>query len=182
VTTTEVARPKRGRQTASDMVRSLGLVGVVIAATLIFVPGLFHPSRSQQFPALDYSDYVSGFHQLTGKTALTPRSLPGGWKANAATLAGPAAAEHLHIGFAAPGTKYAALEESVENATLFAPSVLGKRGATVTGRLTIAGESWQTRTSSRGEPALSRTIRGIAVVITGSATSTQLQLLAAAIH
>jgi Protein of unknown function (DUF4245) len=182
VTTTEVARPKRGRETAGDMVRSLGLVGVVIAATLIFVPGLFHPSKSQLFPALDYSDYTAGFHQVTDKTALAPRSLPGGWKANAATLTGPAAAEHLHIGFAAPGTKYAALEESVENATAFAPAVLGARGGAVTGRVTIAGATWQTRMSSRGELALSRTIRGIAVVITGSATNAQLQVLAASLH
>jgi hypothetical protein len=182
VTVTEVAPPKRGRETVADMVRSLGLVAVVIAATLIFVPGLFHPSKSQLFPTLDYSDYVSGFHQVTGKTALTPRSLPGGWKANAATLTGPVGVEHLHIGFAAPGTKYAALEESVQDVTGFAPSVLGARGATVTGRITIAEATWQTRTSSRGESSLSRTIRGIAVVITGSATNAELQLLAASLR
>ncbi|HEX3824298.1 MAG TPA: DUF4245 domain-containing protein [Mycobacteriales bacterium] len=182
MTSTDVAQPKRGRESAADMIRSLGLVGVVIAATLIFVPGLFHPSKSQQFPALDYSDYVSGFHQETGRTALTPRPLPSGWKGSAATLTGPAAVEHLHIGFATPGRQYAGLEESVANVTAFAPTVLGARGSAVTGTVTIAGASWQTRTSSRGEYSLSRTMRGVAVVITGSATDAQLQLLAGSLH
>jgi hypothetical protein len=182
VTTTDVAPPKRGRQTAADMVRSLGLIGVVIAATLIFVPGLFHPSKSQRFPAVDYADYVSGFHQVTGETALTPSSLPSGWTANAGALTGPAAAEHLHIGWAAPGAKYAGLEESVENAAAFVPSILGTRGSTVTGRVPIDGATWQTRTSSRGEYSLSATIGAITVVITGSATEAQLQGLAASLH
>jgi hypothetical protein len=182
VTATDVAPPKRGRQNVADMIRSLGLVGVVVAATLIFVPGLFHPSKSQRFPALDYADYVTGFHQVTGKTALTPRSLPSDWKGNAATLTGPAAAEHLHIGFATPGQQYAGLEESVEDVTAFAPVVLGARGAAVTGTVTIAGAPWQTRTSSRGEYSLSRTVGGIAVVITGSATDAQLQLLAGSLR
>jgi hypothetical protein len=182
VTTTEVAKPKRGRQTAADMARSLGLIGVVVAITLIFVPGLLHPSKSQRFQAVDYSDYVSGFHQVTGETALTPSSLPSGWKANAGALKGPAAVEHLHIGWATPGAKYAGLEESVENVAAFVPTILGTRGATVTGRVPIDGAIWQTRTSSRGEYSVSRTIRGIAVIITGSATDAQLQALAASLH
>lgn len=182
MTTTDVTRPKRGRESVADMVRSLGLVGVVIAATLIFVPGLFHPSKSQQFQPVDYSDYVSGFHQVTDQTALAPSSLPSGWTANAGALTGPAAAEHLHIGFATPGSEYAGLEESVESLAAFVPSVLGTRGATVTGSALVGGTRWQTRTSSRGEYSLTRTIRGIAIVITGSATDAQLQQLAASLR
>jgi hypothetical protein len=164
------------------MVRSLGLIALVIAVTLIFVPGLIHPSKSQRFAAVDYSDYVSGFHQVTGQRALTPTSLPTGWKPNAGALNGPATQEHLHIGWAAPGSTYAGLEESVESATTFVPSILGPRGATVIGRVPIDGAVWQVRTSSRGEYSLTRTIGGIAVVITGSATDAQLQQLAASLH
>jgi Protein of unknown function (DUF4245) len=181
--TTEVARPpKRGRETSWDMVRSLGVVAVIAAVTLIFVPGLFHPSKSERFQAVDYSDYVSGFHQLTGRSALVPASLPTGWKANAATLTGPTAREHLHIGWVPPGATYAGLEESVGPMAGFVPTVLGARGRAVTGSASINGEVWQTRTSSRGEASLSRTIGGIAVVITGSATTAQLDLLAASLR
>lgn len=164
------------------MIRSLGLVAVVIAATLIFVPGLFHPSKSQRYPGVDYSDYVSGFHQLSGRTALVPASLPKGWAPNAAALTGTKATAHLHIGWATPGARYAALEESVASPSDFVPSTLGVQLARVTGSVTISDATWRTVTSSRGEYSLTRTIRGITVVITGSATDTQLQLLAASLH
>jgi hypothetical protein len=163
------------------MVRSLGLIAVVIAVTLIFVPGLVHPSKSQQFAPVDYSDYVSGFHELTGHAALTP-TLPTGWAANAASLTGGRAAAHLHIGFVTPNGQYAGLEESIAPATVFVPSVLGRVGATVTGRVSVDGTSWQTSTSSRGEYSLVHTVGTITVVITGSATDAQLQLVAASLR
>jgi Protein of unknown function (DUF4245) len=164
------------------MVRSLGLIAIVIALTLIFVPGLLHPSKSQRFPGTDYSDYVSGFRQLTGKAALTPANLPKGWAANAATLSGGKATAHLHIGWATPGSKYAGLEESVQPAASFVLSVLGRRGTNAIGSVTIDGSEWATRTSTRGEYSLSRTIRGITVIVTGSATPAQIQLLAASLR
>jgi Protein of unknown function (DUF4245) len=164
------------------MVRSLGVVAVIAAVTLIFVPGLFHPNKSQRFPAIDYSDYVSGFHQVTGRQALVPSSLPKGWAANAGMLTGPAAVEHLHVGWATPGANYAGLEESVGPMAAFVPTVLGVKGNRVTGSVLIAGQRWQTRTSSRGESSLSRTIDGVAVVVTGSATGAQLQDLAASLQ
>jgi hypothetical protein len=179
----EVAhRPKRGRETAFDMVRSLGVVGVILALTLIFVPGLLHPSKSQQFPAVDYSDYVSGFLRVTSTEALVPASLPSGWKANAGALSGPAVIEHLHIGWATPGSQYAGLEESVGPMNGLVRTVLGDRGEKVTGSVGIAGATWQTRTSARGELSLSRTIGSVAVVVTGSATPARLQLLAGSLH
>lgn len=181
VTTTEVVRPKRGSESIGDMVRSLGLVAVIIAVTLIFVPALIHPNKSERLAAFDYSDYVSGFHQLTGKTALTP-TLPAGWTANAAALTGGRSAAHLHIGWAAPQAKYAGLEESVESSVPFERSVLGPRGATATGSVVINGVPWQTSTSSRGEYSLSDTIGGITVVVTGSASPAQQQLLAASLR
>ena len=164
------------------MVRSLGLIAVIVAVGLLFVPGLLHPSKSQRFPAADYSDYVAGFHQVTGKTALTPRTLPSGFEANAGALTGPATVEHLHVGFAAPGAKYAGLEESVAPMPSFVRTVLGARGAAVTGQTQIGGVTWQARMSSRGELALSRRVNGVSVVITGSATGEQLELLAASLH
>jgi Protein of unknown function (DUF4245) len=164
------------------MVRSLGLVAVIIAVTLIFVPGLIHPSKSLKLAPIDYSDYLAGFHQLSGKVALRPGSLPKGWAANAGSLNGVKTTAHLHIGWATPGAKYAGLEESVEAAARFVPTVLGQRGAAVTGSVPINGVAWQTRTSSRGEYSLSRVIGGITIVVTGSATNAQLQLLAASLH
>jgi hypothetical protein len=181
--TTEVAKPgKRGRETAFDMVRSLGLIAVITAVTLIFVPGLFHPSKSQRFQAVDYTSYVVGFRQVTGHSALVPRKLPSGWAANAGQLTGSPSVEHLHIGWATPGSDYAGLEQSNGSLPLLVSEVLGRAGATATGTVSIAGVSWQTRTSTRGEYSLSRQAGPVAVVITGSAADAQLRALAASLH
>lgn len=179
---TRVAKPKRGSETALDMVRSLGLIAVIVAVGLLFVPGLLHPSKSDRFPAADYSSDVAGFHQVTGKTALAPATLPTGFEPNAGGLTGPASVEHLHIGFAAPGSTYAGLEESVAPMTSFVRTVLGARGATVTGQTQIGGVSWQARMSSRGELALSRRVGGVSVIVTGSASGEQLELFARSLH
>ncbi len=182
VTTTDVARPKRGRESVADMVRSLGLVAVIAAVTLIFVPGLFHPSKSQRFPATDYSDYVAGFHQLTGRPALTPRSLPSSWSANAAALTGTRTTAHLQIGFDVPGAQYAGLDETVGPPAGFVSLVLGVPIGSATGTVAVGGAAWQTLRSARGEYSLVHTNAGLTEVITGSATQAQLQLLAASLH
>jgi Protein of unknown function (DUF4245) len=178
----DVVVKKRGSETAWDMVRSLGLVGLVIALTLIFVPALTHPSGKDEIPPVNYADYLSGFHQLTGKVVPTPNParIPG-WRANAGTLTGPVAVEHVHVGFAVPGSKYAGLEEGVGSPALFINKILGAGGAAAQGTVMIAGRPWQVRLSDRGEYALSRTIHGVTVVVTGSATVDQQQALAGAL-
>jgi hypothetical protein len=178
----QVTAPRGMGGTVWDMVRSIGLIVVIVALTLIFVPGLVHPSKSDKFPAIDYSSYVSGFRDVTGKPALTPVPVPSGWRATSGRLSGPAAAEHLHIGFAAAGSAYAGLEESVAPMSRFVTTVLGRRGATVTGTTQIAGADWQSRLSSRGELALSRRVAGVSVIVTGSAAGEQLELLAGSLH
>jgi hypothetical protein len=171
----------RGRQTVMDMVRSLGLVLLILGVTLIFVPDLFHPSKAARYPAATYSDVTSGFHEVTGEKALVPVLLPSGWKANAASLTGPAASEHLHIGWATPGSKYAALEESVAPPAQFIRAVLGPAGTVVEGVSVINQARWDVRTSSRGEYSLSRTDGNRVVVITGSAGRQHQRILAASL-
>ncbi|HTW19886.1 MAG TPA: DUF4245 domain-containing protein [Mycobacteriales bacterium] len=181
--TSEVAQPtKRARQSAADMIRSLGLVGIIVGVSLIFVPGLLHPSKSQRYQAVDYSDYVSGFRQLTGKSALVPRGLPSGWAANGATLVGSATTAHLHIGWATPGSKYAGLEESVAPAAGFVQSVLGVPSSASTTAAVLADQTWRTTQSKVGEYSLFRTVHGITVVITGSASDQELDQLAASVQ
>jgi hypothetical protein len=106
-----VASPKRVSATVLDMVRSLGLMLVIVAATLIFVPGLLHPSKSQRVQPVAYDDYVRGFRQVTGLDAATPASLDG-WRANSARLTHKGASATLYIGWVSPSGKYAALYES----------------------------------------------------------------------
>jgi hypothetical protein len=179
----EVVRERRPvRATVLDMVRSLGLLAVIVALTLVFVPGLLHPSHAQRYPAASYVDEVTGFHDVTGRAAWVPADLPSGWRANGASLPYREHTAHLHIGWVTPTAQYAGLEESNQPAQSFVSVVLGARGRVVTGSVDIAGASWSRRTSSRGEQSLVRTVGGVTIVITGSATTLQEQQLAAALR
>jgi hypothetical protein len=164
------------------MVRSFGLMVVVVGVTLLFVPSLLHPSAKDRFPAFDSSGVAEGFHQVTGVTAQVPASLPSSFKATAGSLTGPAATEHLHIGYAAPGSSYAGLDEAIGPTTGLVSRVLGAAGASVNGAVGVDGVTWQRRTSARGEVALVRRIGRITVVVTGSASEPALVTLAASLR
>jgi hypothetical protein len=182
VTVTEVAKPRRGRETVFDMARSFGLMVVVVGATLLFVPSLLHPSAKDRFPAFDTSGLVAGFHDVTGQAALVPGALPAGWRPTSGGLSGPAATEDMHIGYAAPGQSFAGLNESVGPTTGLVSTVLGSAGAAVKGTVSVGGVAWQRRTSSRGELALVHRVGAVAVVVTGSAAEPELVTLAASLH
>jgi hypothetical protein len=164
------------------MVRSLGLVALVVAASLIFVPGLFHPSKSQRFPGANYRDYVAGFRQLTGQSAYTPTTLFHGWSANAASLTGSKTTAHLHIGWVTPNSKYAGLEESVSSPAGFVRSVLGVSITAVTGNVTLGANNWQTLRSARGEYSVVRVSNGVTLVVTGSASIEEIDMLAGSLQ
>jgi hypothetical protein len=181
-TPTEIVKPRRGRETAFDMVRSFGLMIVVVGVTLLFVPSLLRPSAKDKFPAFDASGLIDGFHDVTGRPALVPGPLPPGFRPTAGTLTGPAATERMHIGYAAPGQSFAGLDETVGPTSDLVATVLGAAGTTVDGTVPVAGAAWQRRTSSRGEIALVHRSGGISVVVTGSASEPNLAALAASLR
>jgi uncharacterized protein YjeT (DUF2065 family) len=164
------------------MLRSFGLMVVVVGVTLLFVPSLLHPSSKDRFPPFDYSDILEGFHQVSGVAPLTPTGLPSTWRATAGTLTGARTDEHLHIGFAAPGQSYAGLDEAVGASASVIRSVLGPAGATGNGSVQVDGARWQRRTSSRGELALVHRDGRLTLVVTGSASQPSLESLAASLR
>jgi hypothetical protein len=141
-----------------------------------------HPSKSQRVQPIDYSDVVVGFKQVTGRLAETPANLPTTWKATSRSLTHKGSYAHLHIGFVAPDSKYAALEEATGNPNALITSVLGTKGLTQTGTTMINGETWSERTSQRGETSLVRASPRLTVVITGSTAEADQRALAASLQ
>jgi hypothetical protein len=168
---TRVARPKSLRDSLLDMGRSLGLLLIIMALVLFLTParGLIFPDKKDRMQAVDYSSVVSGFATVAHRPALVPAGLPSSWRANASSLFGNSPANaHFHVGWVTPGNEYAGLDESTGDPAGLIKSVLGRRGATVTGTTTIGGSVWQLRTSDLGERSLTRTDGGLTVVITGT--------------
>jgi len=172
------------RKSFGDMVRSLGLMAVIVTA-LLFIGAryLIMPGSAERPPPADYSSVVQDFPRAAGVPVLAPGALPTTWRANAARLAAPAAgAMQLHIGWAVPGSRYAGLDEATGSPAALISSVLGSRGQQASGTTTIGGVVWDQRTSSLGERAYTRQVGKVTVVVTGNATDEQLRLLAGSLH
>src|SRR4051794_28573889 len=166
------------------MVRSLGLMAVIIAA-LLFVGAryLIMPGSAERPPAADYTSVVHDFPRAAGAPVLAPTSLPSAWRANAARMPTPTTGvTQLHIGWAVPGSRYAGLDEATGSPDALITAVLGDVGKTVHGTTTIDGAVWQQRTSSLGERAYTRQVGKVTVVVTGNATDAQLRLLLGSLH
>src|SRR3954454_19328010 len=123
------------------MVRSLGLMAVVVAAMLfIGARYLIMPGSAERPPPADYSSVVQDFPRAAGAPALAPTSLPASWRANAARLITPSGGvTQLHIGWAVPDSRYAGLDEATGQPNSLLSSVLGSPGLTVRGTTTIGG-------------------------------------------
>ena len=169
------------KKSFGDMLRSLGLMAVIIAAAL-FIGGryLISPTSAERMPPVDYSTVVQGFRDEAHVAALAPTSLPGSWRPNAARLLPMSSSAHLHIGWALPGSRYAGLDEATN--TDVVTNVLGQRGRVAEGTTRIDGALWDVRTSDLGERAFTRQVGGVTVVVTGNATDDELRSLAASLR
>lgn len=176
---TDVIRPQRARFALADMVRSLGLILVLIIALLFIGPArsLIFPGKDRM-PAVDYSGAVRGFDDVASSPAVVPAALPSSWRANATDVNNIGSAPHLHIGWAVPGTAFAGLDESAGTPDVLLRSVTGRASLRVRGSTTIEGEVWLVRRSDRGETVFTRKVAGTFVVVTGNATDVQLRFLA----
>jgi hypothetical protein len=166
-----------------DILRSVGLMAVVVAAILFLTPAraLILPGNKDLYPATDFRDPMVQFARVAGVKALVP-SPPKGWRATVADERLPSGGpQWIHVGFAVPGSRFAGLDEGTQSADRFIPAVLGKRAVTSTGQVEIGGREWELRTSDRGEQALTTTVGRLTVVITGNATGGELRALAASL-
>ena len=172
------------KKSFADMVRSLGLMAVIVAA-LLFIGAryLILPGAADRPPPADYTGVVQDFPRAAGAPVLAPTSLPASWRANAARLLTPSpGVTQLHIGWAIPSTRFAGLDEATGSPSTLISSVLGGPGLAVRGTTTIGGVVWQQRVSSRGERAYTRQDGRLTVVVTGNATDEQLRLLAGSLR
>lgn len=181
---TDTVRPQRARFALADMVRSLGLLVVVIAALLFIGPArsLVLPGSKDKMPAVDYGGYVAGFNELAAPPAVVPAGLPASWRANAGNLTHTATTAHLHIGWAVPGTAFAGLDEGTGSPDALLRLVTGAASLQSRGTTTIGADTWTIRRSTRGETVLTRDVNGVFVIVTGNATDAQLRLLAGSLH
>ncbi len=169
----EHAKKKRGRESALDMVRSLGLI------LLIIIPVWFlaQPPASDVKPirVVDPTADIRSFAQAAPGVPV-PGMLPAGWRATSSTLE-PGS---LRIGWVTPTEQYAEYAAGTGPDTV----ALTGRGNEV-GTFVVAGVTWRQFADGDGHTSLLRTAGGGTVVVGGvreTATLDELRVLAAAVR
>ena len=168
-------RARRGRESAGDMVRSLGLV-MLIVVPLWF---LAQPPAGdeQEVRVVDPAADVASFRRAAPGVPV-PGPLPAGWRATSSTLE-PGA---LRIGWVTPAGEYAEYSATTGPAT----DLPGRTGAaTEAGSTTVAGIAYRQYDDGQDHTSLVREAGGGTVVVGGvreTTTLEELRVLAAAVR
>lgn len=167
---------KRGLETVRDMVLSLGVVGIVVVALLIFGR---HSERDPVRP-IDYSLKFQQASQVAPYPLLAPQGLPDRWRATSADYDSRNPTRVTwHIGFINPNEQYAAVEQVNGPAAPFVQDK-GKKGKPV-GVHDVAGVPWKSYDGPKYR-SLVHEQGGVTTMVTGTATFEDLAQLAAALR
>ncbi|MDP9466469.1 MAG: DUF4245 domain-containing protein [Actinomycetota bacterium] len=171
------AKSKRGRETAGDMLRSLGVVMVLV----VMMWFLAQPpdNDEQELRTIDPSADVAAF-TADVPSAPVPTDLPEQWRSTSSTLG----KDSLRIGWVTPGGEYAEYAASTLPAEEFRPDTTGAKAQRVE-PLQVAGQSWEQYREADGSVSLVRSY-GRTVVVVGTMRATadvaELEVLAGSLQ
>lgn len=184
-----MAKP-RGRETVSDMVRSLAVVGAVVAALFLVV--VWQRPEGQGADVRNPTDVagVVAAVQATGPfDVLVPRALPPGWDATSAWYEPDdpdVDGGVLHVGYVTPSGSYAEVKQTDGERSEAVSGWTGD-GVVTGGTVELAGLTWERveseDTDRLGLVAERPTGDGpVVLVVTGKAGWAELEELAASLR
>ena len=175
------AKRTRGRETVGDMVRSMGLVLVVVAVMILLT---FRLSPRDPVQTVELGPAVAAARQTAPYGVLVPKGLGEDWLPVSASTRVDAGATTWRIGWITPAEDFAAVGQSDQAAAAFVDAFAS--GAPAAGEVIIDGVRW----ARLGDPdAKERSlIRSggagedtVTVVVTGTAAFAELEALAASL-
>jgi hypothetical protein len=168
-----MAKRRRGFESAADMVRSLGIVLIVVVGVWFFA----RPPHSDEkaLRVVDPSNDVQAFSAATAG-GVVPRPMPAGWRVTVSRY--DAAAGLLRVGWVTPAGHYAEYAATAHPTDRFLADITGE--APKADAVDIGGISW---TQYRKDEAISlvRLYGGTTVVLgtlRDTATLDELRVLA----
>lgn len=160
---------------------AMGACLLIVLAVYVVTPR----SDEEVLPTVDYSSQLWAMRNDAPYLVHAPEGLPANWRPNSSRVNGldaegkdPVA---WHLGFVTPSDEYAALEQSNEKASQFVPRMANS--SQPVGTQQVNGVSW-TKYHRKDKKAntLARTLpNGVSVVVTGTASYTELAVLAGAL-
>ncbi|MEU3709059.1 DUF4245 domain-containing protein [Streptomyces catenulae] len=172
----------RGRQTVRDMVLSLAVIGVLVAAIYIFIPHDDSGTAEQNaVKAVDTRVEVITARRAAPYPVAAPEGLPKTWRATSVSYraSDDGKGGAWHLGMLDPEQQYAAVEQSDAPADQFIKDVtLGAERAK--GEQAVGSKKWE-RYKGEKYNALVRKEADVTTVVTGTAPYGRLAELAAAL-
>lgn len=168
---------KRGRETAADMVRSLGIVMVLV----LLAYWLAQPPESDKavIRVIDPAVEIMSFTRAVPE-AVVPGTLPAQWRPTVAAY--DSSPDRLRIGYNTPTKEYAEYFASAGDREDFLLEAAGR--TTEKGTVVVSGTTWQQLDNSEGVVSLVRTAGPLTVVVGGIRSTTtldELRVLAASL-
>ena len=159
-----MAKGRRGRESAADMVRSLGLVLLVVVGVWFFA----RPPQSdeQKIRVVDPTSDVQAFSSAVPGSAV-PRTMPTGWQTTVSRF--DADTGLLRLGWVTPDGNYAEYAATPHATQRFLSDITGG-GAPMSDSIDIGGTSW---TQYRKADAISLVhVFGTTTVVLGTVRNT----------
>jgi hypothetical protein len=172
------------RHRANQTILNLVLALVASLAIVLFLVVVVVRPTPQALDPLDYTAVAADAQVETSEPLIAP-ALPPGWSANAARFAVVAEVPTWYIGLVTPTTQFIALNQGIGANPTWVAAVLDD--ARETGSTTVDGIRWivydQRDTGDPGNFAyvMATTIGGSTVLLHGTASTDEFELLAAAI-
>lgn len=175
-------RGARGPHSAADMIRSLGLVLLLVVVVVLIT---VRPN-GQAVTVVDYRATFAAARSGAPFPLVAPAGLPGTWKATSAYYDPPVnnlGVADWHVGFVTAAGQYAGFEQTDGIVSGVLRDELGDDPADVGRTSTVAGQVWEQWASAAGDRhALVRTAGGVATVVDGSADWSELEQLAGSLR
>lgn len=171
-------KKSRMRQSAGDMVRSMG---IVLALVFVIVLVQWRPTPDP-VRVIDVAPVVAAASAAAVFPVAAPAGLPEGWRATSARWEATEASDGLpvlHIGYVTPSEQYAQVAQS-RAAGLAYLSEQTAQGV-VDGEAVIADVTWQ-RYRGKDRTSLVLTANGVTTIVSGSAPIEELGILAASLR
>ncbi|MFF4492894.1 DUF4245 domain-containing protein [Streptomyces sp. NPDC001546] len=166
----------KGKQTVWDMVRSLAVIGVVVAGIYIFIP---HDDKADPTRTVDYRVETLTARRAAPYPVAAPVGLPERWRATSVTFE-RRNANAWHLGFLNPQQQYVAVEQSTDASQKNLAKLTQK--AAPTGQTQQVGDRAWERWDGEKYDALVRQEQGYVTVVTGTGSFEQLGTMAAALE
>ncbi|MFE9258874.1 DUF4245 domain-containing protein [Streptomyces sp. NPDC006879] len=167
----------KGKQTIWDMVRSLAVIGVAVAAIYVFIP---HDDDADPTRVIDYRVELITARRAAPYPVAAPAGLGEDWRATSVSYSRKDG-NVWHLGFLTPDEQYVAVEQSSLPAQQFVPKVTQRAEAAEGGAVELDGRVWQPWDGPKYR-ALVLEEQGLVTVVTGTGSMEQLKAMAGSLE